>query len=288
MIQFSPGLAQSSFELLDLISRSEMSFSHISVEFSKIGVMSAKSVLELSQSLNWVQAGENGEAVITVEGARINELEGYENKVRRALLDYIDIVRPPWIQNATYGRARVIAFANSGISQIFIEAGLAYGTDPKVVEFWDELALKARGQKNMRLNNIGRIGERLTLEYERARTKREPKWISIDSNADGYDILSIANQSDISRLPIEVKTSSIGLTGSFHLSSNEWECALSNDFHLFHLWDISGKKPRLAIISKDEVLGQVPINQGTGEWQSVEIPFSSFIKFFIESDSSLV
>ena len=78
------------------------------------------------------------------------------------LFDYIDAARPPWIQNASFGRSRVLSFAGSTIAQVFVEANLAHGTDDDVVAFWDALTARARGQKNDRLTEIGRQGERLT------------------------------------------------------------------------------------------------------------------------------
>ena len=55
--------------------------------------------------------------------------------LRQALLDYIDVERPPWVQNATFGRSRVLSFAGNAIAQVFVEAGLAHGTTDEVVDF---------------------------------------------------------------------------------------------------------------------------------------------------------
>lgn len=280
MTAFSPGLALGCFELLEMAVRRDMRLAGIAAEFSKIGVMPASKVLDLAQTLNWIRAGDDDRATVTVEGQRILALPGYEGRVRRALLDYIDVMRPPWIQNATFGRAKVIAFAGNDIAQVFVEAGLAHGTESEVVEFWDELAARARGQKGVRLNAIGRAGERLTIERETKRTGRKPKWVSIDSNADGYDVLSVAGPSDGRHLSIEVKATNIGLTGSFHLSANEWERALDSDLHAFHLWDMSSSCPSLAEITKIDVAPHVPADRGRGQWESVEIPFEAFAPMF--------
>lgn len=276
MTGFSPGLALGCFELLEMAQRHDLRLASVAVEFSKIGVMPAMSVLDLAQTLNWVLAGEDGRAVVTVEGHRILSLSGYQARVRRALLDYIDVIRPPWVQNATFGRAKVIAFAGNDIAQVFVEAGLAHGTDREVVEFWDELAARARGQKGVRLNAVGREGERLTIKHETRRTGREPRWISIDSNADGYDVLSVSGPSDGRHLSIEVKATTIGYAGSFHLTANEWERAIVSDLHAFHLWDMSANAPSLAVLTKEDVDPHVPADRGDGRWESVEIPFGAF------------
>lgn len=280
MTTFSPGLALACFELLEMAVRRDMRLTSIAAEFSKIGVMPASKVLDLAQTLNWIRSGEDGRATVTIEGQRILSLPGYEGRARRALLDYIDVVRPPWVQNAIFGRAKVIAFAGNDIAQVFVEAGLAHGTETEVVEFWDELAARARGQRGIRLNVIGRAGERLTIEHETKRTDRTPRWVSIDSNADGYDVLSVAGPSDPRHLSIEVKATKIGLAGSFHLTANEWERAIVSDLHAFHLWDMSSSCPALAELSKDDVAPHVPADRGEGRWESVEIPFGAFSRMF--------
>jgi hypothetical protein len=280
MIAFSPGLALACFELLEMAVRRELRLASIAAEFSKIGVMPAGKVIDLAQTLNWIRSGDDDRATVTVEGHRILSLPSYEERVRKALLHYIDVVRPPWIQNATFGRAKVIAFAGNDIAQVFVEAGLAHGTEVEVVEFWDELAARARGQKGARLNAIGRAGERLTIERETRRTGRKPKWVSIDSNADGYDVLSVAGPSDGRHLSIEVKATKIGLAGSFHLTANEWERALVSDLHVFHLWDMSSSCPALAEITRTDVAPHVPADRGRGQWEAVEIPFEAFAPMF--------
>lgn len=287
MTAFSPGLVLGCFDLLEMALRRNLVVARISMEFSKIGVMPSAKVVELAQNLNWLRTGDHGEAVVTVEGHRILSSGEYEARIRRALLDYIDIVRPPWIQNAVFGRAKVIAFAGSDIAQVFVEAGLANGTDRAVVEFWDDLAARARGQKGVRLNAIGREGERLSIEHEKERTGRDPKWVSIDSNADGYDVLSVVGSTDGRLLSIEVKATTIGLAGSFHLSVNEWERALVSNLHSFHLWDMSSGSPALAILSKDDVDPHVPVDRGEGRWESVEIPFGAFSGMFEPRESPM-
>ncbi|WP_159628250.1 hypothetical protein [Massilia puerhi] len=71
------------------------------------------------------------------------------------------------------------------------EAYLAEGYDDEVVVFWDRLAAIARGQKDTSLSAIRRHKERLSLRYEKQRTGRDPQWRSIESNGDGYDVMSI-------------------------------------------------------------------------------------------------
>jgi hypothetical protein len=275
-MRFSPGIAQGCAELLSLARKHSQEPEGLLNAFDSLGAIPTTKLLAIAQTLDWVGINEHGHLTPTPSGERLLGIDGYAPLLRQMLLDYIDIERPNWIQNASSGRARVMAFAGPEIAQVLVEANLASGTDDVTVAFWDTLAARARGQKDSTLNDIGRKGERLSLAYEAQRTKRAAKWISIESNEDGYDILSVVDADNLSKLSIEVKTSTIGLGGSFYLSTNEWERAKETSYHLFHLWDISKTPPRLGIISVESMREHVPANKGTGEWQSVKVPLIAF------------
>lgn len=274
-------MAQGCIELLQLSTKHKLTFSQVKTSFAYLAGLPTSKVVETAQALNWLQADEEGCAALTPWGTRLLSLAGYEAQLRQALLDYIDVEQPAWVQNASFGRSRVLSFAGSEIAQVFVEAGLADDASDEVVKFWDALAARARGQKNERLNEIGRLGERLTLTHEYQRTGKKPQWIAIDNNADGYDVLSVVENSDPRKLSIEVKTSTMGTSGRFFLTRNEWERATGADFHVFHLWDISKKDmPRLAVISVDKMHEHIPLNQGSGQWDGIEVPYHSFKELF--------
>ena len=155
MIAFSPGLAQGCFDLLGIASRNVLTFPQIRLSFSQLGGLTSDKVIETAQALKWLRASEEGIAMLTPTGVRLQGLTGYEPMLRQALLDYIDVERPAWVQNSSFGRAKVIAFAGNQIGQVFVEAGLADGTDDEVVSFWDAMAAIARGQKIDRLTAMG-------------------------------------------------------------------------------------------------------------------------------------
>ena len=282
MIAFSPGLAQGCFDLLVIASRNSLTFQEIHASFAYFGSMPASKVIETTQGLMWIRANDDGTVAVTASGSYLLGIVGYEPMLRQALLDYIDVVLPPWAQNASFGRSRVLSFAGSEIAQVFVEAGLAHGTDHEVVAFWDELAARARGQKSGRLTAIGRHGERLSLAYEENRTGRKPEWVSVENNADGYDILSVVRSEDARQLSIEVKTSTLGVAGAFHLTRNEWERALEVAHHAFHLWDArANSAPWLAVIDPQEMQAHIPSDLGSGSWESVVIPFAAFKSRFV-------
>lgn len=277
MISFSPGLAQGCFELLAITSRQQLTFTEIKSSFAYLGSLPTKEVVETAQALNWVQAGEHGYAELTAWGSRLLSTVGYEAQLRQALLDYIDIEHPSWVQNASFGRARVIGFSGSQIAQVFAEAELADGTSEAIVAFWDVLAARARGQRDSRLAQIGRLGERLTIGYETQRTGRQPTWVAIDNNADGYDVLSVVGPADTTQLTIEVKTSTQGTAGFAMLTRNEWEMAMESEFHVFHFWNLRDpEQPKLAIVSNEKMLEHIPHDQGMGQWDCTKVSFATF------------
>ncbi len=281
MIAFSPGLAQGCFELLGIASRNTLTFPQIHVSFAYLGSIPTAKVISTAQGIGWLIASEEGIASITPSGLRLLNLAGYEPMLRQALIDYLEMQRPPWLQNATYGRSRVIRFAGNEVAQVFVEAGLANGIEDDVVAFWDALAALARGQKNIRLSEIGRQGERLSIAHEHVRTGRKPKWVAIDNNEDGYDILSIVESGDARPLSIEVKASTLGLNGSLHLTRNEWERSQEVENHSFHLWAIKSKTEKaLAMLTPALLKNHIPIDSGAGNWETVEIPFSEFAAHF--------
>ena len=172
-MQFSPGVLQGGMALLDILSRRALTMPELQSAFPSLGGMPAAQVIEAGFFLRWMSVNPEGMATATPEGERIRLVEDYEQRLRQAILDYIDAAAPPWVQTATFGRKRLLSFAGNQIGQVFLEAGLVDGTDEAVVAFWDDLAARARGQKDDRLNAIGREGERRSIVYERQRTGRD-------------------------------------------------------------------------------------------------------------------
>ncbi|WP_033073477.1 DUF3883 domain-containing protein [Sphingopyxis sp. MWB1] len=279
-LALSPGLAQAGIALLDLLQRRPLSAADLLSGLPKVGGMSSASALSLAEALAWLDINEAGELQASAAGVQVCDADGYEAALRSILLHYVDTQNPDWLQNATFGRSRVLNFCPVGVRQVFVEAGLAGALDDEVVAFWDWLAAIARGLQKDQLVSIGREGERLTLIHEEARTGAKPRWIAIDSNQDGYDVLSVRATDDRAFLSIEVKASRSGRNGSLHLTRHEWEIALDRPFHLFHLWDLSCAPPRLASVGMDEMAAHVPIDAGAGGWEKVEVPFKAFESLF--------
>lgn len=287
MLRFSPGIAQGCHELLILTKKHPNPAPYFLSAFSTFGSIASEKIFSTAQAMRWVCNDDVGNLAPTVEGERLLHISSYPELLRQMLLDYIDIERPSWLQNALSGRAKVMHFAGAEIGQIFVEALLADGVDSDTVAFWDTLAARARGLKDERQNQVGRLGERLTLEYERQRTGKAAKWVSIESNEDGYDVLSVVSDSDSRKLSIEVKASSMGLHGYFYLTTNEWERAQETETHVFHLWDVSKEPYALCVLDVEQVAAHIPSDCGLGTWQSVQVPFRAFKENFLIPLSSV-
>jgi hypothetical protein len=129
----------------------------------------------------------------------------------------------------------------------------------------------------------GRHGERLSVEYERHRTGKMPKWQSVESNLAGYDILSVLSLEDSRKLQIEVKATQAEINSSFfHVTRYEWDTGLLADNYHFHLWAVGQEPPALAVLERPDLAAHVPTDAGLGLWESVEIPFAVFETKFCE------
>lgn len=284
ILPLSPGLAQAGIALLELLQRRPMTAPELLSGLPKVGAMPASTALSLAETLGWLDITDAGLLQASAAGWKVQSAAGYEAALRCILLHYVEAHKPDWLQNATYGRSRVLSFCPIGVRQVFVEAGLAGQPTSEVVDFWDLLAGIARGLQKDRLLAIGREGERLTLAYEEARTGSKPHWTAIDSNQDGYDVLSVVSGDDRALLSIEVKTSRAGAGGALHLTRHEWEIAVERTEHVFHLWDLGVAPPRLATISMEVMAKHIPADAGAGGWEMVEVPFAAFKDLFSQTD----
>lgn len=281
MMALSPGIANACFWLLDLVSRRRLTAGLIRTSFSKIGVVDSGAVVDAALGLAWLQIADDGTAALTDRGYAVLSLAEHTDRLRKALLDYIDVERPAWVQDAAFGRRALVSFLGVPMAQLIMEAGLTNGTSDDVVAFWDSLAAIARGQKEDTLLGIGRKGERLTLAFEQERTGQTPRWVSVDSNQDGYDVLSIVNAGSQVPLTIEVKASVAGLKGLIHLTRNEWKRAQHTGSHLFHVWDLSTDPPSIAVLSPDAIAPHIPSDIGSGRWELAAVPLDTFSSCFV-------
>jgi hypothetical protein len=284
MRQLTPSVASGCVELVGVIARNSPAATDL--DTLRILSISGEDLVAFARYLRWVEIRETGDLALTADGMAVSAIDDPRAAIRAILAAYIAIAKPAWVQTASAGRRELLSHAPPGVQQVFAESGMAYGYDDDVVAWWDTLATGARRVHDDAMTEIGRQGERHSLEYERARTGRNPKWIAIESNLEGYDILSTLSADDTRRLTIEVKASQQPVkSAALYLSRNEWEHACTALHHAFHLWALNGDEPRLAVLSINAIARHIPSDSHDGAWQTVRVPFRAFEPEFTTPDA---
>lgn len=207
---------------------------------------------------------------LPVDGAHF-----YRDCIRRILLAY----QPSWTRTMLQGRSRFYATLERDEQSLFRQAGILDNPpDDGFVDWWDTLAGEMRLIKAAEMMVRGRAAERLTMIHEAERLQRQgidaqPKWIGLDDNTKGYDVLSyeLSGGTLINRM-IEVK-STIASPIRFIVTRNEWEQAnRSGPAYSFYIWDMQKAPPILHIRSVEQVRPHIPSDNEKGRWQNAEVP----------------
>jgi hypothetical protein len=201
-------------------------------------------------------------------------------KVYRALIGTIvERLDPPWLQLFCRGREAVVAALNADVKACFERSGaLSQTPDEEVMKWLDELVSMAYARQDAGRLLLGRQAERLSFEYEQellhSETDAPPiRWISLDDNTAGYDILSYVRTGP-AFLPkrIEVKASS-KVPPTIHVTRHEWEVAASGaTSYVFHVWHLASRTLRQYTV--DEVADHIPTERGDGRWETIEVRLS--------------
>jgi uncharacterized protein DUF3883 len=213
--------------------------------------------------------GEEGLTLFCPSSSRAEEL-------RETILGMAMKLKPFWAKVSPFGRDRVFAIMSADQTQCLRYARLLDSTDEAVWRWWDKLASNFRAEKLDRLIEIGRIGEQLSLRFERATLKRlgineNPRWISLEDNLAGYDILSyrLDKNGAKSKAFIEVKAT-YSADRTFVLTRREWNFAeRAGAASEFHFWYLPDQALRMA--SASELSYSVPTDQGSGVWDQVSL-----------------
>lgn len=240
-----------------------------------------ENLYDISSKCKWIHKKDK-KICISESGKEIlNNQTDQQATFRKMIFDYTCCYKPIWGYRIPFGRKEASLMMSKDDISCFYEAGLLTSVpDRNIISWWDKLAAKFRMHSEEYRNDIGRTGEFLTIQYEENRTNAKPKWISLETNLAGYDIISqISNNNDTSLL-IETKSSSQNINNAyFYISSREWDTATISKNYSFYLWLI-GTQNKLAIISPKMVGQYIPINKGVGEWTSAKIPFNVFEREF--------
>lgn len=281
-MKLSVGLLYTGHDILDVFSKYQISGETLNGMPARSYVAPYRDSVNFALKCGWLELGDYSILRPSHRGQAILAESNYQEKLRLQIEDFIEVVQPRWCKLIPHGRAQALGFMDADSKQCFREAGLVE-TPPSdfVVEWWDRLAARSRGRQKDILNDIGRIGERLSIDYETKRVGKAPKWQAIESNADGYDILSYVSESNNSSLTIEVKASVQSIvSATFHVTRNEWEYAKDSGMHEFHIWANVDRRPMLAILSINDLEPHIPINKGQGSWEMAEISYTALSSAF--------
>ena len=198
-----------------------------------------------------------------------------ENHLRLFVFEWVRIVKPSWLQLVPYGREKVKSALGEDEAQCLREGGLFDDEpDDEAIEWWDRMAAITRGSSAAGRMKRARLTERLSLKHERTRLvrlgiEREPRWVALEDNTLGYDILSydFDPQGHIVNRLVEVKSR---LGGSIILTRNEWDNASGAPQQtIIHVWDLP--EERLHEYRAPDLEPNIPQDRGTGAWQDVRI-----------------
>lgn len=273
---FSVSLLYSAYDFLKLIPLSGMSPETFKIHFRTFKYSAANNILEVSFKCGWSQINQEGIIELTERGSEISKFD-YKGALLFQLEDLISNYNPVWASALTKGRTEAKNFLPDDAFQCFKECGLFEQLSEDIIKYWDKLALAYRNYSHKKLLEIGRLGEKLSYDYELNRTGTHPIWQSVESNLAGFDLLSVSEKGDSKKLQIEVKSTISEIAYSkIHITKNEWLTATNSLNYIFHLWHITAT-PQLFIVTIDKVASHISEDKGDGNWESVQIPFKSII-----------
>ncbi|MFK9091722.1 protein NO VEIN domain-containing protein [Bacillus salipaludis] len=200
-----------------------------------------------------------------------------QSQLRDTLKNMIIQLRPFWAKVSYLGRAKVKHILCEDSIQCLQYAGLlAENPTEDVINWWEEISKIFRIINDEQKLKIGREGEKRTLQLEKQRIlenglNKEPRWIALEDNTVGYDILSYRKNHDneLYEIKIEVKACSFSPTHLI-LTRNEWKTALENkNTYFFQIWNLDVNQ--LIEMNVSEMACHIPKDQGDGEWKEVEV-----------------
>lgn len=272
---FSVGLLYSVKDFLSLCAGASMTPDQFKLYFSTYKYSTAEKIIAVVFKGNWAKLSNEGQIELTERGKLISELP-YKEALLVQLEDLIRNDNPSWGALLAKGRTEARNFLPADACQCFKECGLFDALTDEIIQFWDTLALAYRNYTHKRMTEIGRAGEKLSFQHEFERTGLKPLWQAVESNAAGFDLLSVVGDGNPQKLKIEVKATSGNISyAKIHITEHEWATALASLHYIFHLWHIT-ESPTLYKVPIDVMTEHMPLNQGQGSWESVEIPFSIF------------
>lgn len=183
---------------------------------------------------------------------------------------------PSWLALLPRGRGFLLDALPVDVTECFRRTGaLDVSPEAEVVSWLDRLAALGWAERDMRLVAIGRAGERLTYELEKARCglqtgAPEVEWIALNDNTAGYDIRSSEMSDGVHKAKlIEVKASKSGRK-EFILTRHEWDVAQrAGNSYWVHVWDLT--VDQVDELSFEQLLSHIPADCGRGKWLELKV-----------------
>ena len=289
MTQLSSGLISETLLLLHAVQHYNCTILKQAVTLHMAYGVNAQAAITCAQQNGWLVI-DSGNITLTDCGRKLTERfdsTSLDTDLWKSILrEYIFLHAPIWASRIPYGRKEAFIIMSQDEKRCFIEAGLMDSpASRETVRWWDAVSERIRSEHHLTLDETGRTGEVLTMQYETLRTNAEPVWQAFETNLTGYDIISCVSSTMSDQLLIEVKASRREIKHAFMiLSRHEWDVATRRPVgsqYQFYLW-LLGHIQKLAIISVSEMAQHVPEDQGGGRWKEIEIPFSLFADRFVD------
>lgn len=280
-LRISSTLIYDSFRILDYLMDQRSLKSSNTYSLSYLTTIDPKYIVQFLEKIGLLKKI-NDSFELDIETSKFLEKHNKDviskNEYRYFIEQYIRKMEPSWAGRIIYGRREIYCFLNKEEQRCFCLAGLYENYDQDTVDWWDNIASFLREKSNINKLNYGRNGEKLTIDYEEKRIGVKPKYVAIDSNLLGYDVISFVNLDKKEKLYIESKYSEKPYEyASFYVSSHEWSVAHNNKNYRFYIWYHKNNEIKLEIKTPEEIMPHIPLNSGIGEWTTVEIKISNLI-----------
>jgi hypothetical protein len=281
MIRLSPGILNSTYRTLALIKEYKISRPDILLtRFQSIDGTKIDDIIDTAHQCQWINLSASTIS-LTAKGEFYSE--NFDIETKRAMMsDFINYTNPSWGFLIPRGRMECVPYMPVDVKACFLNAKLLeYPPSEDIVFWWDNQLLNIQKKKEVTNLSCGRVGEKLSLFYEKERTGWDAQWKSVESNLLGYDILSRVDRSSTTQMLIEVKSSENAIEYAIaYISRHEWDIAIQSKHYLFYFWLLERPCPRIAIIHPCDIEKHIPKDQGSGMWETTEIYFRLFKENF--------
>jgi hypothetical protein len=231
-------------------------------------------------SATYANAGVDFEAAVQLHEVMPALPEGTPEAFQCVISELVLSSAPSWLGLLRRGRDALFSVVGADVRTCFERAGaLEPIPESSVVKWLDSLVSLAYAQNDAKLLAFGREAEYLSYEFERNRLAEhaaapEVEWVALNDNSAGFDLRSASLKDGVfvPRL-IEVKSSQKD-PPRIIITRHEWDVACRiGDAYVFHVWHLASRLMRE--VPFQEMSVHVPLDQGRGTWESVQIEISA-------------